>query len=71
MSIEVGPLPLAADEGHYSDVREAALSCMVQALSLLDSDATIPPIIGAQLQLAIDTLRLAVDGQQTVVELGF
>ena len=44
---------------------------MVQALALLDSDATIPPIIGAQLQLAIDTLRLAVDGQQTVVELGF
>ena len=70
MSFETGPLPLAAEEGHYSDAREAALSCMTQALAHLDSDAAIPPIIGAQLQLAIDTLRAATGGDQIIVELG-
>lgn len=33
-----------------------ALSLMLGALDRLDSDATIPAIIGAQLQHAIDTL---------------
>ena len=71
MSIEIGPLPLAVEYGHYSDVREAALKCMSRALAYLDSDATIAPIIGAQLQLAIDTLRMTIDGDQTIVELEF
>jgi hypothetical protein len=70
MSIKIGSLPLAADEDNPVDARVAALACMCQALAFLDSDDTIPPIIGAQLQLAVDTLRMTIDGHHTVVELG-
>lgn len=70
MSIEAGSLSLATDDGDAVDAREAALACMRQALAHLDSDATIPPIIGAQLQLAVDTLRMMIDGHQTIIELG-
>jgi truncated hemoglobin YjbI len=55
---------LAIDDGNYSEAREAALFCMSRALAYLDSDAKIPPIIGAHLQLAIDTLRMMIDGHQ-------
>lgn len=62
MSIEIGSLPLAANECHSVDARETALACMLQAIAHLDSDATIPPIIAAHLQLAIDTLQSTMDG---------
>lgn len=68
MSIEIGSLPLAANECHSVDAREAALACMLQAIAHLDSDATIPPIIGAHLQLAIDTLRMTIGEYEARVD---
>lgn len=56
MSIETGPLPLAVHHNHFGHAKEAALACMLQALDHLDGDPTIPALIGAQLQLAMDTL---------------
>jgi hypothetical protein len=46
----------AIGEGPAGDARAAALALMSEALDVLDSDRTIPPIIGAQLQMAVDTL---------------
>jgi hypothetical protein len=45
----------AASGAHCNDhLKCEALSHMLQALDRLDSDPGIPPIIGAQLQYAID-----------------
>jgi hypothetical protein len=43
----------AADK---SDARSAALFLMSEALARLDSDSSIPAVIGAHLQTAIDAL---------------
>ena len=59
MNIEIGPLPFASEDGRHSDAGQAALASMTQAMTHLDSDLTIPPVIGAHLQLAIDSLRAA------------
>jgi hypothetical protein len=39
-----------------SDARTAALHLMSEALARLDGDSSIPAVIGAQLQSAIDAL---------------
>jgi hypothetical protein len=39
-----------------ADIRSLALACMVAALEHLDRDVNISPLIGSQLQLAIDRL---------------
>lgn len=39
-----------------SDSRTAAITLMSQALNIIDGDPTISGIVGAQLQLAIDSL---------------
>ena len=45
----------AATGAHCTDDhKQEALSCMLRALDRLDSDPTVPAIIGAQLQYAID-----------------
>ncbi len=49
--------PTAGDQRHRKDARRIALDCMLTALEHLDRDAEIPPIVGSQLQLAIDRLR--------------
>ena len=68
MSIEIGSLPLATNERHSVDARENALASMLQAIAHLDSDDTISPIIAAHLQLAIDTLRMTIDGHEALVD---
>ena len=42
------------------DARLLALALMSRALAVLDSDCNIPPLIGAHLQSAIDTLWTSV-----------
>lgn len=49
--------PMPADERVAADTRMAALDFMLKALEYLDNDADISPLIGAQLQLAIDRLK--------------
>jgi len=44
------------EAGNSPDTRLAALDLMSKALARLDSDGTIPAIIGAHLQSAIDAL---------------
>lgn len=61
MTTKIGPLPMAAGINDYPGAKKAAVACMLQALAYLDSDSTIPPIVGAHLQLAIDTLTATVD----------
>lgn len=48
----------AAAEGvaEMQDARSMALFLMSEALARLDSDSNIPPVVGAQLQSAIDAL---------------
>ena len=52
---EDGASAVALEPG---DARSIALALMSRALGHLDSDGNIPSIIGAQLQTAIDTLRM-------------
>ena len=61
MSIDVKSLPGSAADDVSVDTRQLALACMEEALQHLDSDATIPPIIGAHLQMAVDALRTNID----------
>jgi hypothetical protein len=57
MNIEPGRLePTVADENIGGDTRRLALDCMMMALEYLDEDPRISPIVGSQLQLAIDRL---------------
>lgn len=42
-----------------SDTKAAAISLMNQALNIIDGDPTISGIVGAQLQMAIDSLSKA------------
>jgi len=48
--------PISAEPRAAADARKTALDCMLSALEHLDGDASISPIIGSQLQLAIDRL---------------
>jgi hypothetical protein len=50
----------AAAATDMTDARSMALNLMSRALGHLDSDSNIPPIIGAQLQTAIDALWTSV-----------
>lgn len=52
-----------------ADARSMALNLMSKALGHLDSDCNIPPVIGAQLQMAIDTLWTSVSTSQSSVNL--
>lgn len=57
MNVEPGCLePTVNDEGVSFDARRMALDCMMKALEFLDEDPRISPIVGSQLQLAIDRL---------------
>lgn len=57
MNIGPGRLgPVSEEECVNADARRIALNCMLSALDHLDSDARISPVIGSQLQLAIDRL---------------
>lgn len=57
MNVGTGRLrPTSAEECVNTDARKIALNCMLSALGHLDSDAGISPVIGSQLQLAIDRL---------------
>ena len=49
----------ATVETMSTDTRSAAISLMSQALQLIDSDAAISGVAGAQLQMAIDSLSRA------------
>ena len=55
MNVKPFRLRRPAVEGD-SDTRKLALDLMQKALALLDKDPSISPMIGAQLQLAIDRL---------------
>ena len=60
--MNVGPgrfQPMVAQEDAGADTRNQALGCMLRALEYLDEDPEISPIIGSQLQLAIDRLSSA------------
>jgi hypothetical protein len=46
-----------SNEAKPAGARLAALTLMGQALTQIDSDSTIPAIVGARLQAAIDTLE--------------
>jgi hypothetical protein len=48
--------PISDEECATADARRLALDCMLAALEHLDSDAEISPVVGSQLQLAIDRL---------------
>lgn len=52
-----------------TDGRSVALALMSRALAHLDSDGTIPPIIGAQLQTAIDALWTCASTGQSSIQL--
>ena len=66
MNIDVESLPFAAADDSAVDARGLALAYMTKALHHLDSDATIPPIIGAHLQMAVDALRTNIHGVPAV-----
>jgi hypothetical protein len=51
-----GSQSFATGDNLVDDARTAALAHMSKALAHLDSDASIPSIIGAHLQGAIDAL---------------
>lgn len=64
----------AADAGQSgladgSDARSAALRLMSNALAQLDSDASIPAVIGAHLQSAIDLLWASASGSHGSTQL--
>ena len=52
-----------------ADARSKALALMSEALGHLDSDCSIPAIIGAQLQTAIDALWTSVSVDQASTNL--
>ena len=56
MNLEPGCLRPFSAEVRKTDTRRIALDCMLRALEHLDSDGDISPLIGSQLQLAIDRL---------------
>lgn len=61
MNVEPGRLELTvANERGSGDTRRLALDYMVKALEYLDEDPRISPIVGSQLQLAIDRLSSAI-----------
>ena len=63
MNVESGGVrPISADEPEKADARGKALECMLKALEHLDSDGDISPVIGSQLQLAIDRLASSNSG---------
>lgn len=62
---DAGVRPAAAE----CDARSAALLLMSEALSRLDSDDTIPAVIGAHLQTAIDALWISASGDQRSIQL--
>lgn len=53
-SDRLGPIPAGASGA--ADMRKLALDCMLAALEHLDSDPSVSPFVGVQLQLAIDRL---------------
>lgn len=56
MNVGTGRLRPTSTGECSADARRLALNCMLSALDHLDSDAGISPVIGSQLQLAIDRL---------------
>lgn len=55
--------------GEAADPRTVALGLMSKALDHLDSDGTIPPVIGAHLQSAIDALWVSVSNSPASINL--
>ena len=56
MNVNPGRIrPTSTVEG-VTETRKLALDLMRKALSLLDEDPTVSPLVGSQLQLAIDRL---------------
>lgn len=71
MKLEIARLrPMPAEESHAVDMRGLALACMSKALEYLDSDPSISPVIGSQLQLAIDKLWASMPSEPRLAELG-
>lgn len=62
MDVKSGRLRPISAEPKAADARKTALDCMLSALEHLDSDGSISPIIGSQLQLAIDRLISSMPG---------
>ena len=57
MNVKPGRMgPNSAGGAATADPRDIALGFMLSALDHLDSDAGISPVVGSQLQLAIDRL---------------
>ena len=57
MDVKAGRLPPTIGGARISsDPQRLALDYMLAALEHLDSDAAVSPMVGAQLQLAIDRL---------------
>lgn len=64
MNVKTGcSRPIPVEPRAAADARKIALDCMMSALEHLDSDASISPIIGSQLQLAIDRLVSSMPGE--------
>ena len=69
MNVEPARLrPTAGDKRQHDDARRIALDCMLKALEHLDRDANIPPIVGSQLQLAIDRLKPTISERSRFIE---
>lgn len=58
-----------ADATEAADGRTMALDLMSRALAHLDGDGTIPPIVGARLQTAIDALWICGSTNQSSIHL--
>ncbi len=59
MKLKLGSLRRISAAKGATDTRKLALDLMVKALELLDKDPSISPLIGSQLQLAVDRLTYA------------
>ena len=68
MNVKPGRLrSIPGDERVAADTRTLALDYLLKALELLDNDANISPLIGTQLQLAIDRLKSSLSGDSRIV----
>ena len=56
MNVKLSRLRRISAVDGATDTRKLALDLMLRALELLDSDPRVSPLVGSQLQLAIDRL---------------
>ena len=67
MNVEPSRLrSMPAGERVAIETRKLALDYMLKALEHLDNDADISPLVGTQLQLAIDRLESSLSGDTRI-----